>query len=337
MASFSSVCGQIGVANIATYNGGISLYAIQWQSAPPNSQVLLVQYKLTGDPTWLNASTNLPVDIYGNIQNGRFEILSNPVLGSSYDVKVVPQCGGVPYETTFVVEPLLYSDNYVIDNALYNICGNDSVLLYSDVEFAPGAIMYTDAQLSAPLTGYSYIADVNTGIIYNLNPANGTVLTVTIYECRASTSGLYILGNNSGTICAGTIVTLYSDGVPTVGSVLYSDIALSVPVTGNDYVLFLLDNLIYNLNTGTGVIGAVTGVTCSANGNIYYYAPVLSDIPDAVPTKLYTPGSFGKGAIMYTDYAMTTALTGNNYISLNGETRTISTTTGEVGCLAVNC
>lgn len=337
MAIITSLCSQITNLFLGINEGKIVLYKIDWNTPPTGTQSVCIQYRVTGDPTWINATTNLSVDIYGNIPDSIFTILSNPAAGESYDIQGFNQCGSIAFETTFVFPEQIYSGSFLIDNVVYNICGNDAALLYSGEPFGVGVIMYSDIELITPLTGYSYIANVNTGTIYSLNSGTGEVGADTTYECGLAVANTVILGNDSGTICEGTIITVYSNEVPVIGDVLYSDLALSVPVIGYDYVLFFDTNLVYNLNSGTGVLGSSTGISCSAFGAYYSYSIVLSDIPTATPVQLYTSGSFGNGAIMYTDYALTTPLTGYNYISLNGEIRTIDSTTGEVGCLAVNC
>lgn len=337
MASFVSVCSQVTNLFLGINEGNIALYKISWNLPPIGSQVICVQYKVSGDPTWINASTNLSVDIYGNISGSVFNIITSPISGTTYDIQAFNQCGSLSFQTTFTFQPQIYSNAYLIDNAIYNICGNDPVILYSSSLFGVGTVMYEDIELTTVLSGYTFITSVDAGFIYGLNAGTGEVGAATVYSCRQQTSNSVILGNNAGTICSGTITTVYSNGAAIVGGVLYTDLALSVPVTGFDYVLFLQDNVIYNLNNVTGVIGADTGSNCNANGNLYIYSIVASDLINATENKLYTPGSFGKGAIMSTDYALTTPLTGYNYISLNGEIRTINSTTGEVGCLAVNC
>jgi len=337
MASLISLCRRVTNLFLGISVDGIVLYRLSWDAAPTGNQTVAVQYKVTGDPTWINATTNLEVDVDGNLVDISLLVIEAPVHGTSYDIQAFNQCGSLAFETTFTYPVQIISGSFLIDNAIYNICGNDAVLLYSDTVFGAGATMYSDIEISTPLTGYTYIADVNNGAIYAINSGTGLVGADTTYACRVETENTVILGNNTGTICTGTITTVYSDGEAVVGSVLYTDLALSVPVTGYDYVLFLNDNIIYNLNNATGVIGADTGITCTANGNMYQYSVVYNDIDDAAEVKLYTEGSFGAYAVMYTDYAMTTPLAGYNYISFDDDIRLIDDTTGVVGCIAENC
>lgn len=337
MASSSSLCSIVSNIFLGISIDGISLYKISWNIPPSGTQSICVQYKVTGDPTWINSSTNLSVDIYGNIIGSSFLVIDQPTHGTSYDIQAFNQCGSIAFQTTYTFPIQVYSGNYLLDNAIYNICGNNGTLLYLDSLFGVGAFMFTDMEMTTPLTGYTYIANVNNGAIYAINSGTGEVGAITAYACRQDTTNTVILGNNTGTICSGTITSVYSDGEAVVGSVLYIDLALSVPVTGYDYVLFLNENIIYNLNNSTGVIGSDTGLSCTANGNDYQYSVVYDDINDATLVKLYTNGSFGKNAIMYTDYAMITELTGYNFILFDSIIRVIDSTTGVVGCIAENC
>jgi hypothetical protein len=81
--------------------------------------------------------------------------------------------------------------------------------------------------------------------------------------CSNGTAGSYILGNSTATICSGTPVTLYTNGAFTVGGVLYTDSALTTPVTGYAYVVDGSSNAIYNLNASTGTIGVPTSLSCN--------------------------------------------------------------------------
>jgi len=337
MAPF--VCRNIVGLNLGTSLEGIVLYRILWDAPPPYVQSVCVQYRETGGvlPDWITATTNLQVDIYGNIEDSSFVVFNAPLPDVSYDIKAFSQCGGIAFETTFVSPSQVYSGSYLADYAVYNICGNDAINLFSDIPFQNGAFMFTDLELTTAFTGSSFIADAGNGIIHAINSGTGEVGAATAYSCNQSNPNTVMLGNNTGTICCGTIETVYSSGIAQVGSTLYTDEALSIPVTTYSYVFFVNDNIIYNLNSATGVIGADTGVTCAALGNFYQYSIVYGDIESAVPVMLYTPGAFGNYAIMYTDCAMTTELTGYNYISFQEEVRTIDDATGVVGCIAVNC
>lgn len=338
MAS-SPLCRNIIGLNLGTSEEGIVLYRVLWNALPPGTQAVCVQYRITGGitPDWINAITNLQVDIYGNIEDSSFVVLANPVPDISYDIKAFSQCGGIAFETTFIFPSQVYSGSYLTDYAVYNICGNDAINLFSDIPFQDGAIMYTDVELTTAFTGASFIADAGNGIIHSINSGTGEVGAATAYSCNQSNAIQVMLSNNSSTICCDAITEVYSSGIAQEGSILYTDPALSIPVTTFDYVFFVNDNIIYNLDSVTGTIETDTGLTCAALGNFYQYSVVYGDIESATPVMLYTPGAFGNHAIMYTDCAMTTPLTTYNYISFKEEIRTIDDTTGEVGCIAVNC
>lgn len=334
MASVS--CPYITSANIAVSGAGFSLYGIQWQYQPLGEQSVLVQYRVQGDVTWINVSTSLKVDIFGNILVGSLEILNPAVQNETYEIRFANQCGSLEYIQTFTYSVNIFSDMFLLSYAVYNICGEDPTVLYSFEPFGAGVILYEDIQLSTPVTGYAFVSSVSTGEIYSLDSGTGEVGADTTYNCRGTITINCKISNNAATICSDTIVSVYSSEAPAIGTDLFTDIALSIPLTGFDYLVLIGDETIYTLNSATGEITGTSGV-CTAYGNFYLYSIVKEDLSGATLTQLYTSGSFGKGAIMYTDYAMTTALIGYNYISLDGSIRDISSTTGVVGCLSTNC
>jgi hypothetical protein len=121
--------------------------------------------------------------------------------------------------------------------------------------------MYTDVGLTTPLTGYTYITK-NGSNIFAIDTTSGIVGADTGSSCANGVSGSYILGNDTSTICAGTPVTLYTNGAFTVGSILYTDSSLINPQTGYSYVVDG-SHSIYNLNSGTGAVGSSTGLNCN--------------------------------------------------------------------------
>lgn len=329
-------CPYIVKANIAIDGLGFTLYGVTWQYTPLGEQAILVQYRVQGDITWINVSTSLKVDAGGNISVGSLNILNSAVQGETYEIRFVNQCGSLEYIQTFTFSTSIYSDYYLVDNAIYNICGNDPLVLYSKVPFGNGVEMFSDIGMTTPITGYSFISSTSEDTIYNINSGTGIVGAVTSYGCRNSISLKGKLSNVLGSVCGSSITNIYSEESPKIGIFVFTDEALSEPVLGFDYVVFVGNETIFGLDNSTGEIIAESG-TCTAFGNSYLYSIVKQDLPNATETQLFTVGGFGKGAVMFTDYAMTTPLTGYNYISLNGSIRDISSTTGLVGCLSTNC
>jgi predicted choloylglycine hydrolase len=85
-----------------------------------------------------------------------------------------------------------------------------------------------------------------------------TTISPTVYAYSVQ------LDNSTATICAASIVTVYSTSVIlTTGDTIYYDSGLTTLVTGYDYVVDAAGNpSIYDLNSGTGVIGADTMLDC---------------------------------------------------------------------------
>jgi hypothetical protein len=77
-------------------------------------------------------------------------------------------------------------------------------------------------------------------------------------------SDSFRLDTSAGSICGAGLITLYwGEGLPWgTGSTMYSDKDLSTLVTGFTFIVNEADGEIYNLDSGTGVVGSGTAVFC---------------------------------------------------------------------------
>jgi hypothetical protein len=331
-------CPYISFANIAVRGDGFALYSVKWAEVPLNKQLVLVQYRVFGDVTWINVSTNLNVDVFGNIANSVLVILETAVNGETYEVRLVNQCGSLEYIQKFVNNSIVYSNSYLLDNALYNICGNDPVTLFSSAPFAEGIIMYEDYGLTVPVTGFSYI-DYNGNRIFSLDSGTGEVGADTTYTCSPFVFSA-LLANSTGAVCGATPVNVYSNKVsPTIGDFLFTDAPLSISLTGYTFLVFSGSLLKYNIDTSTGEILSLVGTSCTGYFAYYQVSKVKENIANETPVLLYSSTAFGKGAEMKTDSALSTAVMGSNFIKpVNSPIiHDIATATGVVGCTAYAC
>lgn len=77
-----------------------------------------------------------------------------------------------------------------------------------------------------------------------------------------SVGGSYFLGNNIGQVCAASVTTLYTSGVPVPGTtILYLDQGLQNALTG--YSLVMYQGVVYNVNPTTGALGTDSGLNCN--------------------------------------------------------------------------
>lgn len=332
-------CPEVGDFSLAMAAANIGIYGVTWGSSTTATQTVTVQYKLSSSSTWLTATSSLAVLANGNLSGTTPFTIGGVVQGSTYDVRIINNCGGVGFTKQITVPTgTVYSGSFILDTIIYNICGNTPVTLYSAAPFGEGVVMYTDAGLTTPATGYNWIADNNNGDIYEMDSATGEVLTDTGSSCENGIAGTYILGNDTSTICAGSPETLYTNGVFAVGGTLYNDSALTSPVTGSSYVVNASNNHIYNLNTSTGQIGADTGLACGVYSSTFRIDNSSGTVCAQAPVTLYHTSGSGlqSGITMYTDIALTTPLTGYTYIT-GGSGATpvfnLNTATGVVGSL----
>ena len=258
-----ATCPDISAISLGMAGSNIGIYGLTWINTPSASQTVTVKYKLTGSTTWIIATNGLVILPNGNISGTTPFLILNPAQGQTYDVAIVNNCGGAGFQDQITIPAeAIYSGSYLLDTDIYNICGASPVTLYSSAPFGSGVTMYSDVSLTTPVTGYTFITRSGFNI-FGLNVATGVVETDTGTACSNGTAGSYVLGNNTGTICAGTPQTLYTNGAFVVGGTLYIDSALTTPVTGYSYVMNGATNVIYNLNSITGAIGVSTGLSCS--------------------------------------------------------------------------
>lgn len=261
-----STCPDVSNISLSMAGNNIGFYGVTWSQTPIATQSVTIKYRISGTVNWSTATSGLNILPNGNLSGTSPYTINNPQSGQTYDVWVQNNCGGSGFVKQITVPTQgVYSGSFLLDSNIYNICGDTPVTLYSSVPFGVGVTMYTNVGLTTPITGYTFIAPTTSGQIYSLNTSTGVVGAATGNTCASGTAGTYILGNNTGTICSGTLQTLYTNGGFAIGSVLYLDSALTTPVSGNSYVVNMGNNHIYNLNNVTGVIGSDTGLSCTGN------------------------------------------------------------------------
>lgn len=129
-------------------------------------------------------------------------------------------------------------------------------------------------------------------------------------------SSNYLLENMLYLICGRTPVTLYSSAPFGAGITLYSNVGLTVPVTGYLYVTQNGYN-IFNLNTSTGKVGSDTGSACTTGtGGLYRVDNSTATICAVAQATYYTNGAFVVGGTLYVDEALTTPVTGHSYVTI---------------------
>lgn len=257
-------CPEVSGTSLAMVGNDIGFYGLSWANTPNASQTVTVRYKLSSSGTWLVASNGITILPNGNISGTTpFIVLASAVQGQIYDVMVVNNCGGVGFSKQIQVpSSSVYTANYLLENSLYLICGKTPVTLYSNLPFASGVTLYSNIGLTIPVTGYNYITVAGFNI-YVLNPATGVVGVDTGSACTSGTNGKYRLNNTLLSICGVADGDYYTNGAFAIGKILYHDVALTTPVTGFAYVEPTDTEIIYNISSITGQIGASTGLNCS--------------------------------------------------------------------------
>lgn len=317
----------------------IGIYGLTWNATPQASQVVTVKYKTNAVDVYTTATTALTILPNGNVQNSPPYQIPGLVVGQTYDIFISNNCGGAGFIKQITIPTGdAYSGSYLLENSLYLLCGASPVTLYTNAPFGSvGQIVYTDIALTTPLTGYSYIAPAS-GAIWEINPSTGALVAATGNNCEDGVVNVVLLGNNTGTICGTTIATGYTNGVFTPGGILYSDAALTTPVTGYSYVVNTANNQIYNLNSITGAIGAVTGLSCTSYSNSFKRSNSEGTICSESTETLYSAQVFAAGVTLYTDAGLTTPATGYQFVELDSslDIYNMNAATGQVGSLTGN-
>lgn len=305
-------CPDISSINTGIVSGtNVGIYGVGFTTTPAASQTVTVRYKLHSNSTYIISTSSLLISPSGNVAGSPPYLITGLTPGSTYDIFITNNCGGVGFVGQVLVpSSTVYSGSFLLSNIIYSICSASPVTLYSNAPFGTGVTMYTDPGASTtPVTGFSYIA--SGGQIYLINSGSGVVGGNTGNNCSSGTAGAFRLDTSSGTICSAPGITLYTNGGFAIGQIVYRDISLSTPVTGYTFIENISDGVIYNLNSSTGMVISSTGSNCggsnlvvafnntsSGTGNIL----AITGIPGfALPGSL-TPGNdyFGTHSSAFT-------------------------------------
>lgn len=145
----------------------------------------------------------------------------------------------------------------------------------------------------------------------------------------------YFLDNIIYDICGAGTTTLYSSQPFGVGVFMFTDIGMTIPVTGYTFITIAGQN-IFTISSGTGQVLSDTGSACSTGtAGSYQLGNSTATICASSPVTLYTSGAFAVGKILYTDAALTTPQTGFSYVvyastiyNVNSITGAVTSTTG---------
>lgn len=181
------------------------------------------------------------------------------------------------------------------------------------------------------------ITGVTPGAIYDIwiqNNCGGlgfvsqfTVPTSSIY------SGTFLLDSVLYTICGQSGATLYSSAPFGAGVIMYADVALTVPVTGYNYISDSTGS-IFTIDTATGQVLIDTGTNCtSGTAALYTLGNNPATICSGSQVTLYTNGAFAVSLTLYSDAGLTTPVTGYSYVTYGGDNTiyNLNSATGVIG------
>jgi len=160
---------------------------------PENIIDITIQYRLPTGGSPSNASTIFVRYGLINVQQKRISIQEVKPYISYLQIKAVVEGLNViatQYTNFKTVISLGNEEGSNAQAALFvaagdNVCAAIPIIIYIDhiAPFVPGDVIYTDVNLTAPLTGFDFISNVATGIIYTINSVTGVVGAATGDTC----------------------------------------------------------------------------------------------------------------------------------------------------------
>lgn len=187
--------------------------------------------------------------------------LTSPVTGYTYittagsDIYAINNTTGLVGADTGSSCSNGTAGSYQLGNSTSTICAAATVTLYTNGAFAVGKTIYTDAALTNPQVGYSYV--VYSGYIYTVNSGTGAV---------TGTSGLSCLNYTLSPAYNFSIQSVTGAGVPTLPP---------TGTTGNVYGHHTAMSGNYSI-TLAGTIVTTTKLDLSVNGTVVATANVTA-------------------------------------------------------------
>lgn len=259
-----------------------------------------------------------------------FDLPLSGLTAGDHNIEIIPYCingfAGLTFNATFNALAV-YTVVGRVEIDPTTICGGSTVPLYRNGS-GLDPVLYTDAALTTPITGYNiFISDNN---ILHLNSATGVIGSF-ITTCPNTIRSTWVrLNNNSATICSVPYTQVYTTGMGGTGTTYYTDAAMTVPVTGFTFVD--KNTGIFDIDPVTGLVGGFVG-DCPGEPTINDY--VLGNIPsicDSPDTTYYMSAPFAIGVTLWVNSSLTTQLSNKDKFALtsNGHIYDVNPGTGVV-------
>jgi hypothetical protein len=138
---------------------------------------------------------------------------------------------------------------------LVNICTSTPATVYIQGNVVEiGTILYNDAALSAPTTGFNFVVLENENVIYNIDTATGEILSLQGTNCTSQFS-YYQLSKVKEGIEQQPVVPLFSTTNYGQGAEMYINSNLSTLATGFNFIMPLNSDVIRIIDKTTGIVG----------------------------------------------------------------------------------
>lgn len=116
-------------------------------------------------------------------------VIPDVLADTDYEGTIQSECGeellGTPVAFTTYVAPTYYTYEVKLDtSSSATVCSGVTTTVYSsDPLFVMGMTLYYDTALTLAVTGYTYVANTVSGVIYNMTAGTGVVGSDTGLTC----------------------------------------------------------------------------------------------------------------------------------------------------------
>lgn len=243
---------------VAIEAGRVGLFMLQWTAPKTSVQYVYVRYREVGDISWTVAYTALPILPSGVPSDSPAIIIETPSFGVKYEIEVKNNDNLLSSTTTIYIPLQFYSNNYLVGDSPYDLCGSQPIQLFSKLPFGTGVELFYDIEMT-DLIDESMVSQNVYGDIYSV--AAGVVGMVSAYGCYNGYGEVFLLSNSMDACEDGAYILYIDEFNPQTieGLILYLDKELTTNVTGFQYVVRTSSGEIFELDSVTGEVGELIG------------------------------------------------------------------------------
>jgi hypothetical protein len=219
-------------------------------------------------PVTLKCVTKGDASLYINIDTSYAPYAakaSNQLVVKSDLKPIFQNTGTLFYDSFFKVELIGWASSTTACTSY----GSNAITIYWNGTLGIGTLIFVAGY--GTFSNYFIIVDASFNVYYvTINEFIYYDTAVGAYACTIASIGTCVFGTSwqarystvFGDVCSQIDQTVYTSGTFTTGDTVYTDISLTSPLVGYNYISENLSGTIWNIDSGTGVIGSSTFTTC---------------------------------------------------------------------------